>query len=136
MSRTSARMPPQMRILISGAAGFLGSHLSDLLLSQGNEVVGVDNFITGKRQNIAHLRGNPRFSFIEHDVIEPFDPGGDVGRIYHMASPASPIGYVKHQVATMKVNSQGTWNLLELACAKGAQFLMASTSECYGDPAV
>ena len=125
-----------MRILISGAAGFLGSHLTDLLLSQGNEVVGVDNLITGKRQNIAHLKGNPNFSFIDHDVIEPLDLGGDIGRVYHMASPASPIGYVKHQVATLKVNSQGTWNLLELATRKEARFLMASTSECYGDPAV
>jgi dTDP-glucose 4,6-dehydratase len=125
-----------MRILISGAAGFLGSHLTDLLLSQGNEVVGVDNFITGKRQNIAHLKGNPHFTFVEHDVIEPLQIGGDIGRIYHMASPASPIGYVKHQVATLKVNSQGTWNLLELSLQKEARFLMASTSECYGDPAI
>jgi dTDP-glucose 4,6-dehydratase len=125
-----------MRILISGAAGFLGSHLTDLLLSQGNEVVGVDNLITGKRQNIAHLRGDRNFTFIEHDVIEPLDVGGDIGRVYHMASPASPIGYVKHQVATLKVNSQGTWNLLELAAQKDARFLMASTSECYGDPAI
>ena len=125
-----------MRILISGAAGFLGSHLTDLLLSQGHDVVGVDNFITGKRQNIAHLKGNPHFTFVEHDVIQPLDLPGELGRIYHMASPASPIGYVKHQVATMKVNSQGTWNLLELAVEKEARFLMASTSECYGDPAV
>ena len=125
-----------MRIVISGAAGFLGSHLTDLLLSQGHEVVGVDNFITGKRQNIAHLKGNPAFCFIEHDVIEPLEVAGDVGRIYHMASPASPVGYVKNQVATMKTNSQGTWNLLELALAKDARFLMASTSETYGDPAV
>lgn len=125
-----------MRILISGAAGFLGSHLTDLLLSQGHEVVGVDNFITGKPQNIAHLEGNSRFQFIRHDVIEPLEVAGPIDRIYHMASPASPMGYVKHQVATMKVNSQGTWNLLELSLAKGARFLMASTSECYGDPAV
>jgi dTDP-glucose 4,6-dehydratase len=125
-----------MRILISGAAGFLGSHLTDLLLSQGHEVVGVDNFITGKPQNIAHLEGNGRYHFIRHDVIEPLAIDGPVDRIYHMASPASPIGYVKHQVATLKVNSQGTWNLLELSLAKGARLLMASTSECYGDPAV
>src|ERR1700750_3093142 len=125
-----------MRILISGAAGFLGSHLTDLLLGQGHDVVGVDNFITGKRQNIAHLRDNARYSFVEHDVIQPLELAGDIDRIYHMASPASPIGYVKHQVATLKVNSQGTWNLLELACDKGARFLMASTSECYGDPAI
>jgi dTDP-glucose 4,6-dehydratase len=125
-----------MRTLISGAAGFLGSHLSDLLLSQGHEIVGVDNFITGKQANIAHLKDNPRFEFLNHDVIEPMDVPGALDRIYHMASPASPIGYVKHQVATLKVNSQGTWNLLELAQAKNARFLMASTSECYGDPEV
>src|SRR6476661_7898010 len=125
-----------MRILISGAAGFLGSHLTDLLLGQGHEVVGVDNFITGKRQNIAHLKANPAYSFLERDVIEPLDLPGDLDRIYHMASPASPIGYVKHQVATLKVNSQGAWNLLELALKKDARFLMASTSETYGDPAV
>jgi dTDP-glucose 4,6-dehydratase len=126
-----------MRILISGAAGFLASHLSDLLLSQGHEIVGVDNFITGKPDNIAHLRGkHAKYSFIEADVIQPLKIDGAVDRIFHMASPASPIGYVKHQVATLKVNSQGTWNLLELAGVKGARFLMASTSECYGDPAV
>src|SRR3954447_7410951 len=125
-----------MRVLISGAAGFLGSHLSDLLLSQGHSVVGVDNFITGKSENIQHLKGNKAFSFIQADVIEPLTLEGSLDRIYHMASPASPIGYVKHQVATLKVNSQGTWNLLELAASKSARFLMASTSECYGDPAV
>lgn len=125
-----------MRILISGAAGFLGSHLTDLLLSQGHEVVGVDNFITGKPRNIAHLEGQERFKFIRHDVIAPLEIPGGLDRIYHMASPASPVGYVKHQVATLKVNSQGTWNLLELALKKDARFLMASTSECYGDPAV
>jgi len=125
-----------MRILITGAAGFLGSHLTDLLLSQGHEIVGVDNFITGKEQNVAHLKGTAKFSFIKHDVIEALKVDGAIDRIYHMASPASPIGYVKHQVATLKVNSQGTWNLLELAVQKEARFLMASTSECYGDPAV
>src|SRR6185437_14472574 len=125
-----------MRILISGAAGFLGSHLSDLLLSQGHDVVGADNFITGKPENIAHLKHHSHFLFIRHDVIEPVKVDGTIDRIYHMASPASPIGYVKNQVATLKVNSQGTWNLLELSLEKGARFLMASTSECYGDPAV
>jgi len=125
-----------MRILISGAAGFLGSHLTDLLLSQGHEVVGVDNYITGRPENIRHLEGNPGYRFVRHDVIEPPSIDGPVDRIYHMASPASPIGYVRHQVATLKVNSQGTWNLLELALQKDARFLMASTSECYGDPAV
>jgi dTDP-glucose 4,6-dehydratase len=125
-----------MRILISGAAGFLGSYLTDLLLAQSHEVIGVDNFITGNRDNIAHLRANASYKFIEADVIEPLKIESGLDRIYHMASPASPIGYVKHQVATMKVNSQGTWNLLELAKTKNARFLMASTSECYGDPAV
>src|SRR5687767_13692617 len=125
-----------MRILVSGAAGFLGSHLADLLLSQGHEVVGVDNFITGKPENIAHLEGNRAYAFVRHDVTEPLDVDGPIDRIYHMASPASPIGYVKHQVATLKVNSQGTWTLLELAMKKDGRFLMASTSECYGDPAV
>jgi len=125
-----------MRILISGGSGFLGSHLTDLLLAQGHEVVAVDNLITGKRENIAHLKNHPHHSFIQHDVIEPLKLDGPVDRIYHMASPASPIGYVKHQVATMKVNSQGTWNLLEMAEKKNSRFLMASTSECYGDPAI
>jgi dTDP-glucose 4,6-dehydratase len=125
-----------MRILISGAAGFLGSHLTDLLLGQGHDVVGVDNFITGKPENIAHLQNHPHYRFIRHDVIEPLKISDAIDRIYHMASPASPVGYVKNQVATLKVNSQGTWNLLELSLEKSSRFLMASTSECYGDPAV
>ena len=125
-----------MRVLISGAAGFLASHLTDLLLGQGHEVVGLDNFITGKDQNIAHLRGHKNYTFRKADVIEPVKVDGPIDRIYHMASPASPIGYVKQQIATVKVNSQGTWNLLELGLEKGARFLIASTSECYGDPAV
>lgn len=125
-----------MRILISGGSGFLASHLTDRLLGQGHEVIALDNFITGRRENIAHLVGNPQYTFIEHDVIQPITIAGPIDRIFHMASPASPIGYVKHQVATLKVNSQGTWNLLELAEQKGARFLMASTSECYGDPAI
>jgi len=125
-----------MRVLISGGAGFLASHLTDLLLEQGHDVVGVDNFITGKADNIRHLEGNARYKFIKHDVIEPLKIDGTIDRIYHMASPASPIGYVKHQIATVKVNSQGTWNLLELSLEKKARFLMASTSECYGDPTI
>jgi dTDP-glucose 4,6-dehydratase len=125
-----------MRILITGAAGFLASHLTDLLLSQGHHVVGMDNFITGKKENIAHLAGNPGYSFIQRDVIQDVSLDGPVDRIYHMASPASPIGYVKHQVATLKVNSEATWKLLELAEVKKSRFLMASTSECYGDPEV
>jgi dTDP-glucose 4,6-dehydratase len=125
-----------MRVLISGGAGFLASYLTDLLLGQGHEIVGVDNFITGKKQNIAHLTDERRYKFIEADVIQPLKIDGPIDRIYHMASPASPIGYVKHQIATVKVNSQGTWNLLELSLEKKARFLMASTSEVYGDPAI
>src|SRR3954452_12838700 len=125
-----------MRILISGGAGFLGSHLTDLLLGQGHEVIGVDNFITGKEENILHLSGNPKYKFLRQDVIEAFNFDGPLDRIYHMASPASPIGYVKHQVATLKVNSQGTWNMLELSLEKKSRFLQASTSETYGDPSV
>src|SRR5688572_27509366 len=105
-----------MRVLISGAAGFIGSHLTDLHLSQGDEVVGMDNFVTGRRENIAHLSGNRKYQLIERDVIEPpVKIDGPVDRIYHLASPASPKAYVAHRVATMKVNSQGSWNLLELA---------------------
>jgi dTDP-glucose 4,6-dehydratase len=125
-----------MRILVSGAAGFLGSHLTDLLLAQGHTVVGVDNLITGNVANVAHLEGNRNYSLIRHDVIEPWKVDGPIDRIYHMASPASPVGYVKHMVATLKVNSAGTWNLLEMAEAKSSRFLMASTSESYGDPHV
>src|SRR5918911_1350546 len=100
-----------MRVLISGAAGFLGSHLTDLLLSQGHDVVGVDNFITGKEENILHLTGNPHYKFIRQDVIDPLNVEAPIDPIYHRPTPASPIGYVKHQIATLKVNSQGTWNL-------------------------
>jgi dTDP-glucose 4,6-dehydratase len=125
-----------MRTLITGGSGFLASHLTDLLLARGDEVIGVDNFITGRRENIAHLESNKNHTFIEADVIQPFTIDGPIDRIFHMASPASPIGYVKHQVATLKVNSQGCWNMLELAEEKKARFLMASTSECYGDPAI
>jgi dTDP-glucose 4,6-dehydratase len=125
-----------MRILISGAAGFLGSNLTDLLLGQGHQVVGVDNFITGKRENIAHLSGHPGYEFIEHDVIDPLQLDGPVDRVFHLASPATTVGYLKNQVATLKANSVGTCNLLDLALQKSARFLMASTSEIYGDASV
>ncbi len=127
-----------MRILIAGVAGFLGSHLTDLLLEQGHEVVGMDNYITGRRENIAHLGDNAKFTLIEHDIVEPVDGkiDGDVDRIYHMASPASPKGYYDNQVATMKVNSEGTWRLLDFAETKSARLLFAGTSEAYGDPQV
>jgi dTDP-glucose 4,6-dehydratase len=125
-----------MRVLISGVAGFIGSHLADLLLSQGHTVVGVDSFITGNRRNIAHLKGNGQFSLIEHDVIEPLKVEGRIDQIYHLASPSSPVAYTTHRVLTMRVNSQGTCNLLDLAVEKGARFLVASTAEVYGDPVV
>jgi dTDP-glucose 4,6-dehydratase len=124
-----------MRILISGAAGFIGSHLADALLAQGHEVIGIDNFATGRQSNIAHLATNPRFQFINHDIINPLPSWpGNLDRIFHLASPASPQAYRSQRVNTMKVNSAGAWNLLDLACEKGARFLVASTSEIYGDP--
>src|SRR6476660_7687296 len=110
-----------MRILIAGAAGFLGSNLTDLILAHGNEVVGVDNFITGKRENIAHLSSNNKFQFIEHDVIEPANVDGPIDRIFHLASPATTVGYYKNQIATLKANSIATCNLLELALEKSAR---------------
>ena len=122
-----------MRILISGAAGFLGSNLTDLILWQDHEVIGVDNFITGKRENVAHLAGNAKFQLIEHDVISPLKIDGPIDRIFHLASPATTVGYYKNQIATLKANSQGTCNLLELALEKKARFLVASTSEIYGE---
>jgi dTDP-glucose 4,6-dehydratase len=124
-----------MRALISGAAGFLGSNLTDLILSEGHEVIGVDNFVTGKRENLAHLANSAKFKLIEHDVIQPLRVDGPIDRIYHMASPATTVGYYKNQIATLKANSQGTCNLLELALEKNACFLVASTSEIYGEAA-
>lgn len=122
-----------MRVLITGVAGFLGSHLADLLLSAGHEVVGVDNLVTGRRENLAHLQADPRFKFFEHDVCEPLRLDGALDRIFHLASPCATAAYQRLQVLMLKTNSQGTWNLLELARAKNARFLMASSSEAYGD---
>src|SRR6185503_11163563 len=117
-----------MRVLISGAAGFLGSHLTDLLLAEGHEVVGMDNFITGRAQNLSHLQSNPRFKLIQHDVTNPTSTDGPIDRIYHLASPASPAAYAAHKIATMTVNSRGTANLLDLALEKDARLLITSTS--------
>ncbi|OYV72063.1 MAG: NAD-dependent dehydratase, partial [Gemmatimonadetes bacterium 21-71-4] len=117
-----------------GAAGFLGSHLTDRFLADGHTVVGVDNFVTGHPDNIAHLMGESRFSFIRHDVSTFTYVPGDVDGVLHFASPASPIDYLELPIQTLKVGSLGTHNALGLAKAKGARFLIASTSEVYGDP--
>jgi len=125
-----------MRLLVTGAAGFLGSHLSDALIARGADVVGMDNFITGNRANIAHLTGNKAWTFIEHDVTKYIDVSGELHGILHFASPASPIDYLELPIQTLKVGSLGTHNALGLAKAKGARFFLASTSEVYGDPLV
>ncbi len=124
------------RVLITGAAGFLGSHLCDRFIHEGYQVIGMDNFITGDPKNIEHLSDNPNFSFIEHDVTEFVHIEGELDYILHFASPASPIDYLKIPIQTLKVGSLGTHNLLGLAKAKRARILIASTSEVYGDPLV
>src|SRR5476651_1629934 len=122
--------------VVTGAAGFLGSHLTDLLLSRGHKVIGLDNFVTGSVDNIAHLGGNSNFKFIQQDVTEFIFLDAPVDYVWHFASPASPIDYLELPIQTLKVGSLGTHNALGLAKAKGAGFLLASTSECYGDPLV
>jgi len=124
------------RVLITGAAGFLGSHLCDRFLLEGYKVIGMDNFITGDIKNITHLENNPQFSFIEHNVTEFVQIDGKLDYILHFASPASPIDYLKIPIQTLKVGSLGTHNLLGLAKDKKARILIASTSEVYGDPLV
>lgn len=123
-----------MRILVAGGAGFIGSHLCDHLMAEGHEVVCLDNYLTGRRANIEHLLGAPRFRLLRCDLIEGVPDLGQVHRIYQLASPASPPGYREHPIETMRVNSEGTRHLLELAERDGARFLLASTSEVYGDP--
>ena len=125
-----------MRILITGAAGFLGSHLCDRFIGEGHTVVGMDNLITGSMDNIAHLFGHDRFSFIKHNVSQYIYVPGPLDAVLHFASPASPIDYLEHPIPTLKVGSLGTHNTLGLAKQKGARYLLASTSEVYGDPQV
>lgn len=122
------------RTVITGGAGFLGSHLCDYFLARGHEVICIDNLITGDPGNIAHLFGNERFRFIKHDVTDFIHVEGKIDNILHFASPASPIDYLKLPIHTLKVGSLGTHKALGLAKAKRAKFLLASTSECYGDP--
>jgi len=125
-----------MRVLITGVAGFLGSHLADRFLAEGHDVVGMDNLITGSRDNIAHLAGNRRFMFALHDVSRFIQVEGPLDGVLHFASPASPIDYLELPIQTLKVGSLGTHNALGLAKAKDARFFLASTSEVYGDPQV
>jgi dTDP-glucose 4,6-dehydratase len=127
-------MSKKKTAVVTGAAGFLGSHLSDLLLKEGYRVIGMDNLITGNVRNIEHLAGNQDFDFIKHDVTKYIFLPGKIDLIFHFASPASPIDYLQIPIQTLKVSSLGTHNALGLAKEKGATFLIASTSECYGDP--
>jgi len=126
----------QATSVVTGAAGFLGSHLTDLLLARGHKVIGIDNFVTGTVDNISHLGGNRNFKFIEQDVTEFIFLDAPVHYVWHFASPASPIDYLELPIQTLKVGSLGTHNALGLAKNKSARFLLASTSEIYGDPLV
>lgn len=126
----------QPRSVVTGAAGFLGSHLTDLLLARGHKVIGIDNFVTGTVNNISHLGGNPNFKFIQQDVTEFIFLDVPVNYVWHFASPASPVDYLELPIQTLKVGSLGTHKALGLAMHKNARFLLASTSEIYGDPLV
>jgi dTDP-glucose 4,6-dehydratase len=123
-----------MRTVITGGAGFVGSHLCERFLAEDHEVICVDNFITGNAENIEHLRRNDRFTFIRHDISHPLEIDGPVDNVLHFASPASPVDYLRHPIPTLKVGSLGTHNTLGLAKLKKARYLLASTSEVYGDP--
>ena len=125
-----------MRILITGGAGFIGSHLCDRLLADGHDVVAMDNLSTGSSDNIAHLAGNRRFKFIFHDVTNYIYVPGALDAVMHLASPASPVDFARIPIQILKVGSLGTHNTLGLALAKGARYLIASTSEVYGDPLI
>ncbi|MGB2598962.1 MAG: UDP-glucuronic acid decarboxylase family protein [Candidatus Omnitrophota bacterium] len=125
-----------MRILLTGGAGFLGSHLAEKLLERGDEVICMDNLITGNLKNIEHLAGNKNFEFIKHDVSKYIDAKGKIDYVMHLASPASPVDYLEHPIKTLKVGSLGTHNALGVAKEHGSKFFLASTSEVYGDPLV
>ena len=125
-----------MRILITGGAGFLGSHIAERFLKEGHQVLGLDNFITGSRSNTEILEGYSGFTLIEHDISESISLDGDLDGVLHFASPASPVDYLNLPIQTLKVGSLGTHNSLGIALAKGARFLLASTSEVYGDPQI
>jgi dTDP-glucose 4,6-dehydratase len=125
-----------MKVLVTGGAGFIGSHLCDRLLREGHEVLCIDNFVTGREANIAHLRAQRGFTLVHHDISKPIEPEGAIDLIMHFASPASPIDYLKLPIQTLKVGSLGTLNALGIARAKRAKFFLASTSEVYGDPKV
>jgi len=135
-SKRKTSRSPQPTSVITGAAGFLGSHLTDLLLSKGHRVVGIDNLVTGSVANIEHLAGNQNFRFIQQDVTEFLFLDGPVDYVWHFASPASPVDYAQLPIQTLKVGSLGTHKALGLAKEKGARFLLTSTSEVYGDPLV
>jgi dTDP-glucose 4,6-dehydratase len=126
----------RLRFIISGAAGFIGSHLCDRLIAEGHSVVAVDSLITGALRNIEHLRESPRFQFMEHDVCDTFDVDGPIHGVLHLASLASPKDYLEHPIETLEVGSSGTRNMLEIARNHEARFLLTSTSESYGDPTV
>src|ERR1044072_2294952 len=125
-----------MRILVAGAAGFIGSHMCDRLLAEGHRVLAVDNFLTGRPENLEHLCGKRGFEFTRQDITKPFEVDSPLDAVVNMASPASPKDYLEHPIETLDVGSAGTRNLLELARIHGATFLITSTSECYGDPHV